>query len=70
MSYWREIERVDFGGLATYETDELYFFFEEKLRSIARVNIDFYWMIYDYDGNPLYLNGREPEPFWMKRRKT
>lgn len=71
--YWRELENRDFDGLRKHERDELYFFFNEKLYEIARAHLDMYWLTYDYDDEPLYRNGEEPEPFWqtgrIRRRK-
>jgi hypothetical protein len=62
--YWRELEDNDFKGLEKHETDELYFFFNEKLVNIARTHLDLYWLMMDYDEGQLYSDGREPEPFW------
>lgn len=67
--YWRELEDRDFDGLHKHERDELYFFFNEKLYEIARVHLDLYWLIYDYDEQPMYRNGDEPEAFWQTGRR-
>ncbi|MDO3385650.1 hypothetical protein QWI17_07355 [Gilvimarinus sp. SDUM040013] len=64
MEYWRELEDQGFYGLANHEKDELYFYFNEKLLDIARAHLDLYWLIFDYDEQPIYRDGREPEPFW------
>jgi hypothetical protein len=69
MEYWRQLEDRNFDGLRKHERDELYFFFNEKLHEIARAHLDMYWLIYDYDDQPLYRNGDEPEPFWQEDRR-
>lgn len=70
-AYWRELEDREFDGLMKHETDELYFFINEKLYEICRAHLDLYWLTYDYDELPMYRNGDVPEPFWQEgnRRK-
>ncbi len=69
LRYWRELEDKHFASLQDWETDELYFFFNEKLLEIIRCHIDIYWLIMDYDDLPLYRDGRQPLPFWHKERR-
>ena len=69
LKYWRELEQEHFTDLKDQETDELYFFFNEKLQEVARCHLDLYWLIMDYDDKPLYQDGREPMPFWHDDRR-
>lgn len=63
--YWRELEDRGFDGLMKHETDELYFFINQKLYEICRAHLDLYWLTYDYDELPMYRNGDVPKPFWQ-----
>jgi len=65
--YWRHLELTAFEDLEESAQEELYFFFTEKLLHIYDLHLDLYWLIGDFDGQPLFSSGREPAPFWRKR---
>lgn len=69
LRYWRDLEKSNFKDLDKDATDELYYYFTEKLRCIYDCHLDMYYLIYDIDGKPLYSDGKDPDRFWMTRTR-
>ena len=67
MRYWRRLEATKFQSLSEDAQDELYYYFTEFLLMEFDCALDLYFLIRDIDGKPLYINGREPDPFWSKK---
>ena len=67
MRYWRHLELTVFDDMSEDAQDELYYFFTEQLLHIHDAYLDFYWLIGDLDGQPLFKNGRAPAGFWRKK---
>lgn len=70
MKYWRHLQATQFHQLSLPAQDELYYFFTEKLLHVFDAHLDLYWLILDIDGQPLFSDAREPEPFWQKRLRS
>ena len=67
MHYWRQLANRSFDSLSIAAQDELYFYFNERLRHFHDVHLDLYWLIDDLDGEPLYSDGRSPDRFWLRK---
>ena len=69
MRYWRHLESTKFHTLSHDAQDELYYYFTEHMLMEFDCLLDLYWLITDIDGNMLYLNGRQPDAFWLKKTR-
>ena len=64
--YWRQLESHDFYGFDKNATDEMYWYFNYKLRSLFAGQLDLYWLIQGFDGGLLYQDGSELDSFWIR----
>jgi hypothetical protein len=66
LKYWRHCQEHHFEKLTDDQQDEIAYWFTERLLVMLDNTIDIYWLIADIDGEPLYKDHREVNPFWRK----